>query len=115
MRVHHVNLVVPIGGTADVLAFWQDVFGFAPVPKPAGTGPGGAWLQIDDATQLHLSERDGAPHPDAHVALVVDDLDDVRRRLAARGAPFEPAPPVFGGPRGFTRDPAGNRVELLGK
>ena len=115
MRVHHVNLVVPVGGVDEVLAFWQDVFGLERVPKPPGTGAGGAWLQLDADTQLHLSERDAPPNPDAHVALVLDDFDGVRGRLAARGAPFEPAEEIFGGPRGFTRDPAGNRVELLGK
>ena len=87
MRIHHVNLVVPPDGTAVALAFWQDVFGFERVPKPPGTGAGGAWLQIDADTQLHLSERDAPPNPDAHVALVLDDFDGVRDRLTARGAP----------------------------
>jgi hypothetical protein len=35
------------------------------------------------------------------------------RRVAAVGAPWEHQPPVFGGRRGFTRDPEGNRIELL--
>ena len=44
---------------------------------------------------------------------VVDDFDAVLTRLAAAEAPWEDQPQIFGGRRGFTRDPEGNRVEIL--
>ena len=109
MRLHHVNVTVPPGQTDRTLAFYRDVLGFTQVPKPEGTEPRGAWLLIDQMTQLHVSERDAPPSPDAHFALVVDDFHTVVARLEE----FSPAPPIFGGGRGFTRDPAGNRIELL--
>ena len=112
-RLHHVNLAVPPGRTAEVLAFYEDVLHLVVVAKPTSLDPRGAWLQIDAATQLHLSERDAPAHPDTHMALVVDDLDETLASLAAARAPWQPAEDVFGGRRGFTRDPAGNRVELL--
>ena len=71
---------------------------------------GGAGLA---APQVHVSERDGAVHPQTHFGLVVDDFDAVVSRVSAAGASWEEQPDLFGGRRGFTRDPAGNRIELL--
>ncbi|MBV9293921.1 MAG: VOC family protein [Frankiales bacterium] len=114
MRIHHVNVVVPPGGTDAVVAFYADVLGLQRVAKPAnGVDPSGAWFDIDDRTQLHVSERDGQVHPQSHFGLVVDDFADVLDRLAAAGASWEEQADLFGGRRGFTRDPAGNRVEIL--
>jgi len=114
MRLHHVNVVVPPGRTGDVVGFYADVLGLRQVAKPAeGVAQSGAWFDIDERSQVHVSERDGERHPQAHFGLVVDDYDAVLARVHASGAPWEEQPPVFGGRRGFTRDPQGNRVELL--
>jgi catechol 2,3-dioxygenase-like lactoylglutathione lyase family enzyme len=114
-RLHHVNLVVPAGQAGEIAAFYRDVFGFVDLDRPGGQGAGGWWLEADDGVQLHLSENDRAPHPDAHIAITVGDFGEVRSRLAAVGAAWRDAPDVFGGGgRGFTRDPAGNRIEVLG-
>jgi len=113
-RLHHVNVVVPPGATARVRGFYADVLGLREVAKPAeGVAQSGAWFDIDERTQVHVSERDGDRHPQAHFGLVVDDFDDVLSRLAAADAPWEDQPQIFGGRRGFTRDPEGNRVEIL--
>lgn len=113
--IQHVNVVVPPGATDRVAAFYVDVLGLTRVPKdPAAGEPArGAWLDVAAGQQVHLSERDGAAHPDAHFALVVDDLEAVRRRVAAAGAPWQDAASVGGARRAFTRDPAGNRIELV--
>jgi catechol 2,3-dioxygenase-like lactoylglutathione lyase family enzyme len=113
-RLHHVNVVVPPGGTDAVLGFYADVLGLRQVPKPTeGVEQTGAWFDIDDVTQVHISERPGERHPQSHFGLVVDDFDDVRARIDAAGAPWEDQAQIFGGRRGFTRDPQGNRVEIL--
>jgi catechol 2,3-dioxygenase-like lactoylglutathione lyase family enzyme len=115
LRLHHVNVVVKPGQTRQVFDFYTDVLGLQLTEKPAeGTSPGGAWFDIDDATQLHISERDDAlMHDDMHFALVVDDFDGVLARLADAGAEWREQPDLFGGRRGSTRDPVGNRIELL--
>jgi catechol 2,3-dioxygenase-like lactoylglutathione lyase family enzyme len=114
VRLHHVNVVVPVGGTERVVAFYAQTLGLQQVAKPAeGVAPTGAWFDIDDHTQVHVSERDGERHPQAHFGLVVDDFDAVLARLRDAGAPWEDQAPIFGGRRGFTRDPEGNRVEIL--
>jgi catechol 2,3-dioxygenase-like lactoylglutathione lyase family enzyme len=111
--LQHVNVVVPPGRTEDVVAFYVEVFGLERVAKPAALRPEGAWLSVDGYAQVHLSERDGPVHEDSHFALVVDDFDRVRASIDERGAPWTDQEDVFGGRRGFTRDPAGNRVEVL--
>lgn len=111
--IQHVNVVVPPGGTTAAVAFYRDVFGLAPIAKPAVLDQSGAWLEVAGTQQLHISERDGAPRPDPHFALVVDDFDVVRRRIDAAGASWHDQEDLFGGRRGYTRDPAGNRVEVL--
>jgi len=114
MRIHHVNVVVAPGGTAAVVPFYADVLGLRQVEKPKeGVAQSGAWFDVNDATQVHVSEREGDVHPQSHFGLVVDDFDDVLRRLRDAGAPWEDQADIFGGRRGFTRDPAGNRVEIL--
>jgi catechol 2,3-dioxygenase-like lactoylglutathione lyase family enzyme len=107
-------VIVPPGMTDDAVHFYE-LIGLRRTVKPAGAGSAvGAWLDVDDtgATQLHISERDGAIHPDQHFALVVDDLIGTIVRLREAGASWTEQDSVDGGRRGFTRDPAGNRVEL---
>ncbi len=114
MRVlHHVNVNVPRGRSELIAAFYREVLGFSRIPRP-DNGREGIWLDMGDGTQLHLSERDDVPNSQPHFALVVDDLPAVRERLVEAGAEFQPAEDIFGtGGRGFTRDPAGNRIELV--
>jgi catechol 2,3-dioxygenase-like lactoylglutathione lyase family enzyme len=115
VRLHHVNIVVRPGETDQLVGFYTEVLGLRRTDKPAvGTTAGGAWFDINDANQLHISERaDAVMHDDLHFGLVVDDFDDVLERLAAAGAPWVAQADLFGGRRGSTRDPLGNRVELL--
>jgi catechol 2,3-dioxygenase-like lactoylglutathione lyase family enzyme len=114
MRIHHVNVVVRPGQTDSVVSFYVDVLGLRRTTKPTeGVAQSGAWFDVDDRTQVHVSEREGDVHPQSHFGLVVDDYDAVLTRVAASGASFEEQADIFGGRRGFTRDPAGNRVELL--
>lgn len=119
IRLHHVNVVVPPGRTDEVVPFWE-ALGLVRVPKH-GTRSEGAWLDLPDGTQVHVSERSGgwaggqhgAAHPEQHVALVVDDLDAVVARLQDGGHPWRPAADLQGRRRGTTADPAGNAVELI--
>ncbi len=113
--IHHVNINVPRGRSELIGAFYCDVLGFSRIPRP-DNGREGIWLDMGDGTQLHLSERDDVPNSQPHFALVLDDFQAVRDRLADAGAEFQAAEDVFGtGARGFTRDPAGNRIELIAR
>ncbi|HVS68102.1 MAG TPA: VOC family protein [Mycobacteriales bacterium] len=115
VRLHHVNIVVKPGQTRLVFDFYTGVLGLTLTQKPTdGTSPGGAWFDIDEHTQLHISERaDAVMHEDMHFGLVLDDFDAVLERIAVAGAEWREQPDLFGGRRGSTRDPVGNRIELL--
>lgn len=109
--VHHVNLVISVGGVARAVDFYDRVLGFRVLTK-LGSGEGGAWLRAGDV-ELHLSEREGAQHPDAHIALVVQDVETARRRARRHGATWRDAEPLVGVDRGFVVDPDGNLIELI--
>jgi catechol 2,3-dioxygenase-like lactoylglutathione lyase family enzyme len=114
VRIHHVNVVVPPGETEAVVSFYVDVLGLRRVAKPTeGVAQTGAWFDINDGSQVHVSEREGVVHPQSHFGLVVDDFDATFARLVGAGAPWQEQPAIFGGRRGFTHDPAGNRIEIL--
>jgi hypothetical protein len=114
VRIAHVNVVVPIGGTESVVSFYE-LLGLSRVPKPAeGVAREGAWFDLPDGrTQVHVSEREGSPHPQQHFALTVDDLDELALLLQQHGHPWHPGRDVLGARRGMTADPAGNGVELI--
>jgi catechol 2,3-dioxygenase-like lactoylglutathione lyase family enzyme len=107
-RTHHVNLPVPAGATDAVARFYVEVLGFAVAPRPE-SGRTGAWLDVGDGTQVHLTERDGSAHPDQHVAFIVDDFDAVEGRAGTAAAEWTSR----GEGRAVVRDPAGNLVELF--
>src|SRR2546429_10008538 len=98
MKLHHINLTVPPGRSRPIAAFYCDVLGFVTIPRPENERAGG-WLGMPDGTQLHLSEREGTPHPDQHFALMVENLSAVRVRLGEACSPFLPAEFVFGARR----------------
>lgn len=112
MRIDHVNLVVPPGAVDEVARFWTEVFGLAPQPRQSLSGRPGAWLEAG-GVQIHLSEREGTSHPDQHVAIAVTDVGAVRAAAEELGAEWTEAQPTVGSLRGFTRDPAGNRIEVV--
>lgn len=112
VRLHHVNLVVPPGMAEETAEFWRGVFGMTDLPRQSLSGRRGAWLSAGDF-ELHISERDVMAHSDAHVAIAVADVAAVRAACLAVGAVWEDANAMFGEGRGFTRDPGGNRIEVV--
>ena len=108
-RIAHVNLPVPVGRTDEVAGFYVTVLGFTIDPDRGERGRAGAWLDVGDGSQVHLSERHGAAHPDQHVAFDVDDFEGIHARAVAAGAEWT----ARGEGRAVTRDPAGNLVELF--
>ena len=103
---------IRIGDLARSRAFYEELLGLSPAPRP-DLGLPGAWYDIGGA-QLHLIEQQqplGDIDPTGpHFALRVDDVDAVRRELDARGVPYRD----FGGTQLWVRDPDGNVVEICG-
>lgn len=110
----HVQLAMPARGEEAARAFYCGVLGLAERAKPAHLAArGGCWFS-GSGVELHLGvEEPFRPAAKAHPALLVDDLDAMCARLAASGAPFEEGAPLEGYARGDTKDPFGNRIELM--
>jgi catechol 2,3-dioxygenase-like lactoylglutathione lyase family enzyme len=114
----HVNLGVPVGGAEQEAAFLVEVLGFRRVdPGPEASARGNpTWFEGDDGGQVHLStDPDHRPAARAHVAVVLgDELPAAEQRLVAGGYACE-VMSFNGRDRLLTKDPAGNRWELIGR
>ena len=109
--IDHVQLPIPPGGEAAARAFYGGVLGLEEIPKPeAMRARGGMWF----AGGIHLGiEPDMKPSVKMHPALLVDDLDAWIATLVAAGYEWKPAEEIPGTRRGHTKDPFGNRIELV--
>jgi len=108
-----VQLTHPRGGEATARRFYGELLGLVELAKPAELeGRGGVWFQAGDV-QLHFGVEDLSPPSRRHIALEVEDLEAVRRRLEADGRPIESAVPLKDMDRFYTQDPFGACIELL--
>ena len=110
-RLEHVNVTAPEDLEQQVIAWYEESLGLTRVEKPEGTRPHGAWFQIGDQ-QIHVSRDEHNPPQTAHFCVVTDDLDAVVERLRSDGCHIEQASQLPGRRRFYTRDPAGNRIEI---
>ncbi len=113
LGLDHVQLAIPVGGEDRARGFYAGLLGMVEVPKPANLSPSGCWF-TGGAVALHIGvDPDFRPARKAHPALLVDDLEALRTRLAAAGCPIREDKSVEGYARFFTEDPFGNRIELM--
>ena len=114
LAIDHVQLAYPPGGEAEARRFYGEVMGFTEIPKPEDMrARGGMWFQAGP-TQLHLGVEKGMrPSAKMHPAFLVAGLADYRARFAAAGCEWKPGTELPGVERGHTRDPFGNRIELI--
>ena len=115
-NILHASFVV--ADTQRALQFYRDVLGLLVLERPELGFPG-AWLEVGEQ-QLHLLEVDN-PDPvsgrpshggrDRHVAIAVDDLEELKVRLAAARVAFTAS--RSGRAALFCRDPDGNALEFI--
>jgi catechol 2,3-dioxygenase-like lactoylglutathione lyase family enzyme len=110
----HVQVCAPRAQEDAAKHFYGTVLGLQELPKPGALqGRGGAWYACGNA-MLHLGvEDDFHPAGKAHPGLLVNDVDEVARRLHSAGCEPIPGIPIPGYRRIETRDPFGNRLEFL--
>lgn len=104
----------PPGGGAAARTFYGSLLGMAEVDKPlALAGRGGVWFR-GESYELHVGvEEDFAAASKAHPAFAVQDIDRVAERIRKAGHPVIWDDDFPGYRRFYTRDGAGNRVEIL--
>lgn len=112
--IHHAQLACPAGSEAASTAFYGDLLGLTPVPKPpALAARGGCWFR-GHGIELHLGvETPFAPARKAHPGLLWPGLDELATRLEAAGYPVTWSDDFPGYRRFHTFDPHGNRLEFL--
>ena len=113
--VHHAQISIPIGAEDKAREFYCGVLGLREIPKPDSlAGRGGFWLDLD-GFQIHFGAEDGIDRAKskAHVAYLVDDLENWRQKLIANACTIIDGIPIPGYQRFEFRDPFGNRVEFL--
>jgi catechol 2,3-dioxygenase-like lactoylglutathione lyase family enzyme len=97
--------------------FYGQILGMTELPRPELPIPG-AWYECN-GVQVHLiGDSDamrGIPGVGPHIAVQVEDLEQAKQELTARGIAFHeltPPPSMRANPVLFVKDPDGNVVEL---
>jgi catechol 2,3-dioxygenase-like lactoylglutathione lyase family enzyme len=112
VALDHVNVTSPEELEDEVKTWYRDTLGMEPIDKPSGTRDGGAWFRAGDH-EVHVSIDEHNPPKTAHFGLVVQGYDAIIERLRAAGCHIEQAREIPGRHRFYTRDPAGNRIEIM--
>ncbi len=121
MRLHHVQVAIPVAGEDLARRFYVEGLGMTEVEKPAALrARGGLWCR-SGAAEIHLGVEDPfTPARKAHPALLLDDvaaLDAIAQRLQQLGFEVDHGErDTFPGHvRCHAKDGHGNRVELLAR
>jgi catechol 2,3-dioxygenase-like lactoylglutathione lyase family enzyme len=115
LGVHHVQITIPKGAEDEARKFYCELLGLTEIAKPVElVGRGGFWLAVGDR-QVHVGTENLADrmHSKAHVAYLVEDLDEWRTKLIQMDILILDGIPIPGYNRFEFRDPFGNRVEFL--
>ena len=84
-RMDHFTILTT--NTEKTVAFYNDILGFTPGPRPAFSFPG-AWLYNDGKAVLHVVERSSIPEGGGvldHIAFWGTDASSYLAKLKARG------------------------------
>ncbi len=115
-RLQHASMVIPPGTQDAVRAFYGGLLGLEEKQPPHSLSHRHlVWFAAGEG-ELELHFMPNPTPPDGtdrrHICLVVDDLEDYRRRLTEAGVTITTAEPIPYRPRFFCRDPLGNLLEL---
>lgn len=128
--LQHFNLRIPETELREVQAFYVDVLGLRPGPRPSFRSQG-AWLYAGDQPLIHLTQMNsGETAPPGspvglpsrlerrsaldHIALACDGLAAMRERLERHHVEYRITEvPATGEVQLFLRDPSGIGIELI--
>ena len=117
MQIAQLNHVaIHVADLEKSVAFYRDVLGLKPIPRPAFSFPG-AWFQLGVDQELHIigeRKQEVISHNRGnHFALLVDDFDAWEKHLANCGAKTAPRRlRPDGAWQLYAIDPDGHYVEL---
>lgn len=116
MRLHHVQLAIPVGSEDEARSFWVGVLGFEEIAKPPALAKrGGAWFRRGEV-EIHCGVEDPfVPARNAHPGIEVSDLDTFAELLTDAGFLVQLDALFIGYRRFYSVDPFGNRLEFLSR
>lgn len=112
LGVDHVTITAPEELEEETVSWYGDCLRLERLEKPEGTRSRGAWFRCGDE-QIHVAVDAHNPHKSAHFGIVVDGFESIVEALRASGCHIEQATLIPGRRRCFTRDPAGNNIEIM--
>ncbi len=114
--IDHVQLAMPPGQERAAEAFYAGLLGLETVAKPPNLQQrGGCWF-ASGAVRVHLGvEPDFRPAKKAHLALLVEGLAQLAKKLEDAGVSPRRDEPLEGYDRVYVDDVFGNRIELMEK
>ena len=112
LGVDHVAVTAPPELQDETVAYYRETLALEEIDKPDGTRSGGAWFKAG-SQEIHVTVDEHNPHKSAHFGVVVTDFESIVERLRAAGCHVEQAGAIPGRHRCYTRDPAGNRIEVV--
>jgi len=115
LAVHHTQIAIPTGEEKAARDFYCGILGLQEIAKPdALADRGGFWLEVA-GFPVHVGVEDfsGRKPSKAHVAYLVNDLENWREELEDHNIEILDGVPIPGYKRFEFRDPFGNRVEFL--
>lgn len=112
--LHHMQLAMPAGQEVRAREFYVTVLGMVEIDKPPVLAArGGAWFR-GGGLELHLGvEDDFRPARKGHPGILVEELDEIARRVATTGQDVTWDRDFPGFRRFYAHDPFGNRLEFL--
>jgi catechol 2,3-dioxygenase-like lactoylglutathione lyase family enzyme len=114
-RLHHVQITIPSSAEIAARVFYIELLGLTEIPKPDSLkARGGFWLSLAEQ-QIHVSLEENVDRlaTKAHLAYEVTDLEFWRSKLTIAGFEILESILISGFERFETRDPFGNRLELI--
>src|SRR3546814_20286934 len=110
LAIDHVQIAMPVGGEAQVRAFFGVLRGLAELPKPPDMAArGGCWFALGDR-QLHRGvEADFRAAKKAHVPPATGALDALRPSLDGAGVATHDERNIGGRHRAVTTAPIDKR------
>ena len=112
VALEHVSVTTPEELLDEVLEWYEECLGLERIEKLEGTRVAGGWFRAGKG-QIHITLDEHNPPKKAHFAIVVDDVGEIVERLRSAGNHIEQASKLPGRKRFYTRDPAGNRLEII--
>ena len=109
LRIDHVQITVPRTREREARHFYGTVLGLRELQRQATVPMAGLRFAFGEATRLHvvLMENPFRPPLNDHFAVIVDDLDGLKERLAEHSVGYD------GHDRILVRDPFGNKMEFV--